>query len=86
MHSFLGSRGAQTSLGPLFCLKIFFTITVRKSTPEYKGFIELIFAKNCIRGFGPGHAHTNLIGVAPITQVTQIRTKIVTFKGGHLMW
>ena len=26
------------------------------------------------------------IGVAPINQVTHMCDKIVTFKGGHLMW
>ena len=26
------------------------------------------------------------IGVAPITQVSHVRNKKVTFKGGHLMW
>ena len=30
--------------------------------------------------------HVHLIGVAPITQYTHVRNKIVTLKGAHLMW
>ena len=29
---------------------------------------------------------TNFVGVAPITQLRTCVIKIVTFKGGHLMW
>ena len=37
--------------------------------------------------FGAGELNARfIIGVASITHITYVRTKIVTFKGGHLMW